>query len=245
MQTLRDEFIAEVTKLTTEAMGVYVILLLGTGHHTEIANDYPDAPIQIGTGHPDLPGARSVKNYIPTHKEIHTKLTGNRELIFELFLSQLVQKWFDFLNRIYEKALNENLVNNGTYPIPIAKARIDLSANPLDFILDIKTSACREFDFLNSKEKMKTIINILGAKQRISHSDKLILNENIAIRNIFQHAGGIVDKKSLDDLGIQSLQSDEGRKIINIKAGDQAIRTAYDIEIFTNTLINIAKSLIL
>lgn len=53
------------------------------------------------------------------------------------------------------------------------------------------------------------------------------------------------NKKSLDDLGIQSLQSDEGRKIINIKAGDQAIRTAYDIEIFTNTLINIAKSLIL
>lgn len=243
MKAIRDKFINKLIGTTTDAIGAYCILQFGINSHQPIAAQAPAATLHVGAGDPGVPGVRAVK-YTPTHDQTQKKLSNHREIILELYLSQIVQEWFYFLAEVYEKAIDENLNNSAGYPIPHAKIKIDLSLSSVQLNQQIKESACKDFDFLNAKDKLKTIEKILSKNLLSFVSQKKLLLVNIKVRNILQHAAGMVSADDLADLGVASITEDHGDKTVTIGAGQRVSRTAFDIENFTNALIDIAKALI-
>lgn len=243
MRTIRDKFIKKVVDTTTDAIGAYSILQMGINNHTAIATKYPTATLHVGAGAPGTPGVRAVK-YAPTHAQTQAKLSSNRELILELYLSQLVQEWFDFLAEVYEKAIDDNLNSGAGYSIPQAKIKIDLSLSSTQLNLQIKESAYKDFDFLNAKDKLKNIERTLSKDLSSLSSQKQLLVVNIKVRNILQHASGVVSSYDLSDLGMASITEDHGNRTVSKVAGQRITRTAYDIENFTDALVDIANGLI-
>ncbi len=245
MQAVRDKFINRISSSTADAVSAYFVLQIGIDSHKVLATQYPTAKIRVGDGNPGEPGIRVVK-YTPTHLQTQDKLSGNRNIILELYLSQIVQEWFDFLADIYEKAIDDNLKQNAGYGIPHSKIKVDLSLSTTQLTQQIKASACKNFDFLNAKEKLNTIEKTLSQDLSSLTSQKQLLSVNITVRNILQHAAGVVSKDDLKNLGLEGkyITEDHGIKTISIRAGDRVSRTIYDIENFTDSLIDIAKALI-
>ena len=243
MKIIRDKFIKKVVETTTDAIGAYVILQMGINTHQAVATQYPTATLHVGAGDPRTPAVRAVK-YAPTHSQTQQKLSNNREVILELYLSQIVQEWFDFLAEVYEKAIDENLINNAGYSIPNSKIKVDLSLSGTQLNQQIKASACNDFDFLNAKEKLKNIERTLARDLSSLTNQKQLLLVNIKVRNILQHASGMVSSDDLSDLGVNSITEDHGNKNVTKSAGQRVIRTVFDIENFTEALIDIANVLI-
>lgn len=86
MQTIRDDFIQKLKGSIADAIGVYCILQMGISAQQQLEAQYPAATLRAGAGNSGIPGVRAVK-YAPTHAQIQEKLSNNRELILELYLS--------------------------------------------------------------------------------------------------------------------------------------------------------------
>jgi hypothetical protein len=243
MITIKNNFINKITTTTTNAVGTYSILQNGIASHQAIAAQYPSATNMVGAGAPTTPGVRTVK-YSPTHSQVQTHLSNNREIILELFLTQLIQEWFDFLAEIYEKSLDENFNNNGTFPIPSAKLKLDLSVTSNTLITHIISSASKNFDFLPAKEKLKIIEKILNKNLSNMTAEKQLLAVNVKVRNILQHSSGIISADDLTELGASFIEEDHGNNIVRKIVGQKVTRTAFDIENITDKIIDIANSLI-
>ena len=153
--SIRDDFIQKITEATEKAIGAYVVLLLGIKEHQTLSKSYPSAPIYVGVGHPNNQ-SRTIK-YTSTHQAIQTILQSNRNILLELFLTEIIQYWFDFLLAIYTEVLEANLLNNSNYPIPDTKLKVNLSLSGVNLSQNIKDTACKDFDFLNALEKLKII----------------------------------------------------------------------------------------
>jgi len=242
MQTIRDDFIMKVTQAATNAVGSSVVLQLGITNHQQYAASYPSATAHMGAGPPGTPGVRAVK-FSPTHQEIQNTLQSNRNILFELYLTEIIQYWFDFLLQVYREALKRNASGTTSYPIPSAKTKIDLSLTGSALIDNIEASVCKDFDFLNAPEKLKIIKTLLGVSLNTISNDTTLLKINIQVRNILQHRNGIVDAKDLSDLGVSSIEEDHGNSTSSILAGQKITRTCFDMENLVDSLINIAKTL--
>ena len=243
MITIKNNFINKITTTTTNAIGAYSILQIGKQSHQITASQYPNAINIVGAGTPNSPGVRTVK-YSPTHSQVQTYLSNNREMILELFLTQLIQEWFDFLAVIYITAVDENLNNNGTYSIPSTKLKLDLSTLSNTVNTQIIASASKDFDFLPAKEKLKTVEKTLNKNLSTMVIEKRLLNVNIKVRNILQHSSGIISPEDLVELGASSIDEDHGNNTVSKTAGQKITRTAFDIENITDKLIDIANVLI-
>ena len=193
-------------------------------------------------GHPNNQ-SRTIK-YASTHQETQSILQSNPNILFELFLTEIIQYWFDFLLAIYTEVLEANLLNNSNYPIPDTKLKVNLSLSGVNLSQNIKDTACKDFGFLNASEELKIIKKALGVNLSTIPSDVALLKTNIQVRNILQHRNGIVNQKDLSDLGAASIDEDHGDSQKSIVAGQKITRTPFDIENLTDSLINIAKTLI-
>ena len=242
--SIRDDFIQKITEATEKAMGAYVVLQLGIKQHQSFSNPYLSAPISVMVGHPNNPG-RTIK-YAPTHQQTQSMLQNNPNILLELFLTEIIQYWFDFLLAIYTEVLEANLLNNSNsnYPIPDAKLKVNLSLSGVNLSQNIKDTACKDFDFLKASDKLKIITKALNKNLSTITIDVTLLKTNIQVRNILQHRNGIVNQKDLSDLGIASIDEDHGNLPKSIVAGQKITRTPFDLENLTDSLINIAKTLI-
>lgn len=243
MQIIRDDFIKRIQTTAASAIGVSVVLQLGIIKHLNFTLQNPDAQLLVGIGEPDNQDARVVQ-FAPTHQEIQSKLRGNRDIIYGLYLTELVQYWFDFLSSIYRKVVNEKLNGRAHYRIPIVQLKIDFDKASNNATEHIEEVACKNFYFLESSEKLKVVKKILDVNLEPVENDIKNIKANILVRNIFQHKFGIVSSDDLSRLGASNIEVDEGNNIKNVQAGEKITRTAFDIEKFVLSLINVAKTLI-
>lgn len=243
MHTIKDGFINKVTQAATNAVGASVVLQLGISNHQQYSTQYPNATVHMGAGPPGTPGVRAIK-FSPTHQQVQNTLQNNRDILFELFLTEIIQYWFDFLLDIYQEALNQNASGAANYPVPSAKTKIDLSLTGASLIQNIEESACKDFDFLAAPEKIRIIKTLLGVNLSSVTNDVEILKVNVQVRNILQHRNGIVNTKDLSDLGVASINEDHGNSVNSVSAGQRITRTGFDIENLVDSLIKIANTLI-
>lgn len=244
MDSILDDFINKLKQAARDAIGSYGVMKMGVDRHQQTTSQYPTGIMIVGAGPPTQQGVRKVK-YSPTNEQIQTKLQNNSELILELFLTEIIQNWFDFLADIYVKAVENNLSGVSQYPIPIASLKLDLTHCNEDLLKHVLDSSSKYFDFLSSKEKLNVVKKILGADMSNICSEMELLKTNIQVRNILQHQAGIVSDKDLNDLGVSFITEDHGNSNKNIYSNQRVTRTAFDIEnlvdaieIIANTLIN-------
>jgi len=243
MQLIRDNFINKITETATNAVGAYIILLLGINSHQQMTNSHPNATIHMGAGPPDAADVREI-SFAPTHQQTQNTFQSNRNILSELFFTEIIQYWFEFLLEIYGDALRRNMAGETDYPIPNAKPKIDFTLSGTDLTQNIENSACKEFDFLAASEKLRVIKTILGVNLTTIDADIKLLKTNIQVRNILQHRRGVVSEKDLSELGVHSIIEDHGNLTKEITADQKISRTVYDIENLVGSLIIIAKTLV-
>jgi len=243
MENIKNDFIGKIQTAVTDSIGVYCILGMGQGEHAKIAIQYPEARFMVGAGHPNDKDARVIK-FAPTHRSIQNKLDSSPNLILELYLTEIMQHWYDFLLDLYENSLNCNFFHGAEYPIPKARINIDLSLKDNALYNQIITTSLKDFDFLSAGDKLKTVKKILAVDLNGIESDIKILKTNIQVRNILQHRLGYVNEKDLSDLGCSYLEEDHGSEMKKIKSGEKVSRTVYDLEELVNSLTKIANKLV-
>jgi len=243
MESIKKDFIGKIQSAVTDSIGVYCILGVGKNEHAKSASQYPDARFLVGAGDPNDKNSRIVK-FAPTHSSIQNKLDKNPNLILELYLTEIIQHWYDFLIDLYEKSLRCNFYQGAEYPIPKAKINIDLSLKDNALYEQVIETSLKDFDFLSASAKLKIINKILSANFDGIENDIKTLKVNIQVRNILQHRLGSVNKKDLSDLGCSYIEEDHGNKVNRIKDGEKVTRTVYDIETLVDSLTNIANKLV-
>jgi len=245
MYKIKVDFVDAISAIACEAFGLFVIVEWGLTGHMPTALKTPDARMMIGVGFPEE--MKRVVKYIPTHKEVHDKLYNNREVIFERYLSVIVQQWYDFLTAIYKNALESNIKGKTHYSIPTEKLRIDLSKDSNLIIDNVIDSAIKNYDFLNSDEKLlviKKTLSIDNTRWDASRNDLNVIKENILIRNIFQHNHGIIKSEDLQHIGKEYLEEDYGNEKKKKIVGMKIKRTPFDIENCVDSMIKAANMII-
>lgn len=244
MQKIRDSFINKIESTASNAIGISVILELGAYNHIKnYANKYPNAKIFLGAGPPDQAGTRSLR-FAPTHKNIQNLLQKNGNVLYELYLTKLIQHWFDFLAELYKKIINDKLTCNARYFIQKTQLYIDFDeacANLKDHIIE---ASCNNFNFLPADKKFEVIRKSLNINLNPVQSDVEQIRVNITVRNALQHNLGIITSYDLKNLGITHIEIDEGKSTTNIVAGQRITRTPFDIENLVLSFTKVAKILV-
>lgn len=243
MKTIVEQFISKLNDTASEAYGVYFVIKQGIMAHKQLEKIDPHAKVMIYANNPSVPG-RHIKQ-TTTIRSIYSKLSQNERLIFEIYLSKIIQLWFDFLEDLYKYALTNNLYHKGRYSVPTEKLKIDLSISSEEIKKEIIDKAVENFSFLSAKEKLSRIKKIYNMKTELhDNKDINLININIQIRNIIQHNMGIIQKSDLDILGVNEIEEDEGisKKVLK-KEGDKILRTPFDIENLVEAMINSANKI--
>ena len=110
MYSVKNLFLSNIKRSATNAVGMMMVLYTGMQHHQQIAAKYPDATMAMGVGHPDNPQRKIA--FTPTHQQVSNTLSSNMNILFELYLSEIVAYWFDFLTEVYQKAFNDVFLLN-------------------------------------------------------------------------------------------------------------------------------------
>lgn len=243
MQSIKNSFISEITQSATIAVGASVVLQLGINNHQKIATNHPNATLRMGAGLPGTVGVRAIQ-LAPTHHQIQNILSNNRDILFELYLTELIQHWFDFLGDVYKKAISDNLSGATQYSIPVVKIKVNFALTGSSLNQSLVDSACGDFSFLSAPDKLKTVRKILRVDLASVVNDVALIKENIQVRNILQHRGGIISSGDLADLGVTSITEDHGNSTKAIVAGQKVTRTGFDIENLVNSLTTVSSTLI-
>ena len=243
MISIKNKFVDKINESVTNAIGASVVLQIGIQAHASKASEYPDATIHVGSGDPSCPNTRHIK-FTPTHIQANQKLVNNRNIILELYLTEIIQHWFDFLAEIYAKAISENVHQSGRFPITKVKMQVDLSSSGSDLINSIENNANANFGFLPASEKLRIVKKILGTTLSEVQIDEACIKTNIQVRNILQHQLGIVSNSDLSDIGVSFIEEDHGNKKENISSGNKITRTYFDLENFVDSLTNVATALV-
>ena len=243
MRQIKNDFIEKITQSAKISVGTSVVLNFGINNHQQYALSYPDATIHIGAGPPDVDGVRKIM-FSPTHQQIQSFLTNNRNILFELYLTEIIQYYFEFLGNLYKKAIIDNISGNSSYPISPQKTTVDFTLSETDFNNSIISSACIDFDFLPASKKFSLVRNIFEVESSDIESELALIKTNIQVRNILQHHKGVVKAKDLEQLGVQSIIEDHGNEIKHIAANERITRTGFDIENLVNALIKVSHTLI-
>lgn len=243
MQIIRDDFLNKIATTASNAVGASVVLQLGINNHKATAQQYPNAQLLVGDGPPGQSGTRSVQ-FAPTHQYIQNQLQQNRNVLYELYLTEIIQHWFDFLSDIYRKAVCDTLRCNANYALPKIQVRIDFNEASSNINSHIEEIASNNFDFLSADEKLKVIRKTLSINLTAIQSDINLIRINVKVRNILQHNLGVVSSDDLSELGVSSIDVDEGNSIKSIIADQKITRTAFDIENLVTSLATVVKTLV-
>ena len=146
MQTIRNNFQGKIITSVSNAVGTSVVLQLGINHHAALAQQTPNARLVVGAGSPRQSGVRTVQ-VAPTHAAIQQVLQQNRNILYELYLSELIQHWFDLLSDLYQKIISDKLRCMGNYTPPKIKIRLDFDEASKNVVRHIEEITKNKFDF--------------------------------------------------------------------------------------------------
>lgn len=242
MEIICNAFINKVETTTRLGIGSSFVILLGHHQHKQIAKS-PHSKILTGSGHPDDQNKRVIK-YSPTHKELVELIESNEDLLLELFLTELIQHWFDYLADLYQEIVKSCLRGEKKYKLSKVQPKIDfseLSNSNLEQILI--HSSVQSFNFQSAQKKIDIIEKALSVDLSHLSNEKNNIKKFIVVRNIFQHSLGYVRCDDLDMLGKSSIHLDDGQSQKCFNAGDRLKLSAFDMETCADSLIAIAKAL--
>ncbi|MBD1864225.1 MULTISPECIES: hypothetical protein [Trichocoleus] len=209
---------------------------------------YPEAGYQFVV---PVQGTTEVGAAIVSHasnKDILSTYLSNPGAVQELVHARLVQRWYDFLSQIFEHLFKSHFL--GTKPCPSTRSikfevdldfSTDTSANLID---NLQERAVEGFRFFQSEKQLETVEKMLGTK--VAPDFKKDIKKHIVVRNIFQHANGIVRPSDLALLGLTGKGIsliDESARSKEFQAKSQLRITFYELVKVGNDFCGAAKLL--
>ncbi|ENM5859937.1 hypothetical protein NTE23_003891, partial [Vibrio mimicus] len=183
-------------------------------------------------------------SYSPKHIEIQQKPGEKPNVVLELYLTEIIQHWYDFLEDVYKKALTDNYYNNCGYQLSSQKILLDFNSKDNQLYDDIISKSVLDFNFLPAKEKLRILKKLFNADFSDCESELDNLKENIQVRNILQHRLGFIEVKDISDLDGTKIKEDHGDKIVEKSAGQRVSRTVFDLENLVLDLKKISANLV-
>lgn len=242
MKNIRDSFQADLDRWLRLAKSLVALEIFGEDQLEKLIKNDPEHKISMGVGTPPPPDRKKV-----LAKDLLTELQSNHGIVQEIVHGYLIQIWYEFLRKIFEKILEEHFSGQRYYPnAPNIKIGLNFAEDDdSNIISNIQKKASKSFDFIDNDEKMGKIAKSLKTKINQGLQDRII--KHIIVRNVIQHNRGVLRDEDLQKLGCQggniSLIDDQN-KPKQYKQGDRVVISYWEVEALKNDLYEASNQLI-
>lgn len=154
-------------------------------------------------------------------------LRAHPQVAFELVHGLVIQQWYEFLQESFEAAFRGHL--SGARPRDRFE-RVDLrleASDGLPLLEAVVAGAGRDFSFEPAHTRLPKLAKVLGAKLNSENVD--LQKRHIVVRNVIEHAGGVLRADDLRLLGVTSIQLlNEHHAPAEFRAGDRVVLTLWE-----------------
>jgi hypothetical protein len=246
MQGIRDSFQTDLDDLLLLAQGLLVLTGFGKDVINKSLGLSPDLDPYLLVPEPYLFKTNSEARDLLEVLNIYTK---HQTAVQEMIHGQFVQKWLDFLDRMFGQILDGHLSGRASYPDLSGSIELKLDLLDLSAILGpnlipiIQESALRWFNFLKPEDKLKKIKKAL--KVASDETLERAVKKHILVRNLFQHNNGVLRQDDIDRLGLKAITLlDDFNKPIEFKVGERLIVSFCELNAVRDDLYKMASLLI-
>lgn len=220
----RDRFHARMEEAFKLLVALDAAVNLGTRWLKDNVARYPDATLHTGVGPPT---ATTVMTRPFPMSDAVQVLRGRPQLTTELVHGLVMQWWYDFLQEAFEAIFRDHL--NGSKPrAKFERVDLRLEAGGGVPLLDaVVAGAARDFSFEPAHERLPKLAKVLGTK--LNADNVAIQRRHILVRNVIEHAGGVLRPDDLRPLGVSSIELfDADHDPVTFKAGDRLVLTVWE-----------------
>jgi hypothetical protein len=242
MQVLRDRFIGTVEDTARTAVGVFWVWIQGGVAYRKFEQSTLSAYIELKRDE-NTPIA-----YTPTHEQIIAMLDRRPHMIVDVFHGLAIQQWHEFLADIFRAAVRaaldaSNKVNLRKVDLTLRLDRLGTAALP-DAVAD---AARDDFDRDDNDGKFERVARMLTRWEALQEpaivAHRATIKENVLVRNVLQHAGGVVRPYDVERNG-GPFVCDSGKATHRIGAGQDVHRTIFDLERCVTSMVAVARALV-
>lgn len=232
MREVRDKFKSDLVYLLDLALSLNAAVSFGIEDMREKLRADPE----VGYGMmvvDEISGSKLVatrRSHRVKLADVLKVVINNQNAIFELAHSQIIQLWQDFLDRVFTEIFTDHFSGKATYPrASKIDVEINFSSDTMSNLTgNLQERALQNYQFLNADQKLAFVEKALGAK--IPDQIKASVKKQIAIRNAFQHHGGIVRADDLRRLGVKTIKTiDETGQTSNCGVGDKIAMSFWEL----------------
>lgn len=220
----RDRFRARMEEAFKLLVALDAAVNLGTLWMKDNVAKYPDATVHTGVGPPTA--TKVMTRPFPMSDAVQV-LQARPQLTTELVHGLVIQWWYDFLQEAFEALLRAHL--NGTKPCPKFE-RVDLrleAGGGMPLLDAVVAGAARDFSFEPAHERLPKPAKVLGAK--LNADNVALQRRHILLRNVIEHAGGVLRPDDLRPLGTSSIELlNADHDPVTFKAGDRLVLTVWE-----------------
>jgi hypothetical protein len=227
-----DQFIVKVNLLLKEFLAAWTMYDVGRDAIDTISNDVSIAPC-VGYNQRVAPiPILFIKQYKRQYPHF----------ILEVYQNKLVQVWNGLLNDIFCLLLEEHMAGTRKF-VELKKQQIKVDFRSDEHLLvQLKESCSKDFAFWEYDDRPKVINNVLnpdGKRQKELRN----IRKHILIRNVIQHAGGIVNDYLLKELGSKEIiLKDKVGKQMSLKKDDKILLSIPELYDFLSCLLYVAQT---
>lgn len=154
-------------------------------------------------------------------------LRAHPQVAFELVHGLVIQRWYEFLEEAFEAVFREHL--SGARPRDRFE-RVDLrleAGDGLPLLDAVVLGAGRDFSFEPAHTRLAKLAKVLGARLNPENVD--LQKRHIVVRNVIEHAGGVLRPDDLRLLGVASIELiNEHHAPAEFRAGDRVVLTLWE-----------------
>ena len=230
MQEIRARFQQELVESLQIAHSLIAISSLGEEPLLENMRKNPESGYKFVMPIPASMEIGILNLSFMTWGDIYSIYDAHKAAIPELVHAQMVEKWYDFLNQLFEKIVIDHFSGVKSYPkVPELKVTIDFSIdNSTTLIENIPERAREWFDFIKADKKIGKIEKLLGI--RIDQQLKSDIKKHIVVRNLLEHNKGVIRCRDVNELGNQVINLiDDSATSKDFKVGDRVKITFYEL----------------
>lgn len=230
MKLLQQSFNNQIKIQLKEALSLELVQSFGFPRLKEFSEKNPDTGTFALRQHMKLPESAPFITNI-SHSEAVKIVENHTNLVFEIFHSNLIQKWFTYLGDVFFLLISDNLLKKASFKIPEIKidfSFVDIGDSSL--AETIRSQIVESFEYLSAEKKWDYLRRSLALEDPEIREKYQIIKREIIIRNLIQHNMGVVRPEDLKKAGVNCFTSDEGGSTTAFKENSRIRRGIFDLE---------------
>lgn len=220
----RDRFRARMEEAFKLLVALDGAVKFGSLMLAENAKRFPDADLIVGVGHPNEGKVRTAPMKM---REAVEALQAHPQLPVELVHGLVIQWWYEFLQEAFEALFREHLTGSKRRD-KFERIGLRLEAGDGLPLLDaVVVGAGRDFSFEPAHTRLPKLAKVLNVK--LDEENVALQKRHIVVRNVIEHAGGVLRSDDLRLLGVASIELlNEHHAPAEFRAGERVVLTLWE-----------------